>query len=102
MFWYSNAVVGVLQNSQAAFTEKAIKAMAQKCGGKLDYNVKDFEGRSPLMLAALYNNAWMVKNLLEVEKVNMNDTTDQGETAMMLTCGAANIDCLKVCPHRAA
>lgn len=89
------------------FSEKALEAVVSRAGGsKLDWkNLRDADGMSPLGLAALSNNHFMVAHLLDKEGVGIDDRMSpmgpgDGMTPLMLAAKGASLNCLKVILNR--
>lgn len=59
------------QSDQSQFAKDAVKRLTKLAGGTLSWDLKDDESRSPLMLAALHNNKYLVKHLVTDVKVNI-------------------------------
>jgi hypothetical protein len=49
------------QNSVGEFAAKAISTLEKKEGSSLDWDVLDEEGRTPMMVAACHDNAYIIK-----------------------------------------
>lgn len=59
------------QSDQSKFAKNAVKHLTKQAGGTLSWDLEDEESRTPLMLAALHNNEFLVKHLVKKVKVDM-------------------------------
>jgi hypothetical protein len=59
-----------MQNDCSEFAQLALAKVGPKCtGGAPNWAITDAEGRTPLMLAALYNNTFLVRHIIDEAKV---------------------------------
>ncbi|KAJ9504727.1 hypothetical protein QJQ45_025822 [Haematococcus lacustris] len=83
----------ICMNDCNEFAELALNELGPRLpGGKPAWTKADDMGRLPLHLAALYNNAYIVKHLLVDAKVDVDQPCHNGRTALMYAAMNGSVD----------
>ncbi|KAG2440992.1 hypothetical protein HXX76_003845 [Chlamydomonas incerta] len=67
----SHPLLAICKNNLSTFAEKAVGVLSGRCGA-LDWAKRDDKGYTPLALAAYWDNAWLVRHLIDAVGVNPN------------------------------
>ncbi|KAG2450455.1 hypothetical protein HYH02_004957 [Chlamydomonas schloesseri] len=68
----AHPLLAICKNALSKFAEKAVGVLTERCG-TLDWNKRDDKGYTPLALAAYWDNAWLVRYLIDTVRVDPND-----------------------------
>ncbi|PNW72997.1 hypothetical protein CHLRE_14g614850v5 [Chlamydomonas reinhardtii] len=98
-------LLAICQNPLSRFSEQVVELLAAKAGGasSLDWSAhSDGLGRGPLHLAALHDNAFMVKYLIETAKIDVEAVSKEGLTPLMYAAWGCAPNAMKVLLNRRA
>ena len=66
---------------------------------RIDPNMKNDDGNTPLHLACRSSNAALVKILVRDERCNLNEKNSNGDTALHVACGQYQSGKIHDCTH---
>ncbi|KAG2423290.1 hypothetical protein HXX76_015439 [Chlamydomonas incerta] len=98
-------LLAICQNPLSRFSEQVVELLAAKAGGAsaLDWSAHaDALGRGPLHLAALHDNAFMAKYLIETAKIDVDAVSGEGLTPLMYSAWGCAPNAMKVLLNRRA
>lgn len=97
----NHPLLSLCKSGVAEFAEKAVAAMKEKFG-TLDWNLRDEQGRTPLQLAALNDNYYLVQYLIDSENQPVDAAGEDGVTPLMFAAQGASINATKRLLNRGA
>ncbi|KAG2491133.1 hypothetical protein HYH03_010576 [Edaphochlamys debaryana] len=96
-------LLAICMNPLSRFAEQVVDMLQQRAGGALDWGSHaDAQGRGPLHLAALHDNAFMCRYLLESAKLDPNAPSAEGLTPLMYAAWGCALGATKVLLNRRA
>ena len=63
--------------------------------GTVDINAQDDSGNTPLHIATIYGNVYMVRKLLEVNGINLNEVNNEHKSCLHYAAEKKNPDILQ-------
>ncbi|PNH07632.1 Serine/threonine-protein phosphatase 6 regulatory ankyrin repeat subunit C [Tetrabaena socialis] len=89
----AHPLLAVCKNPFSKFAEMSVGVLTAHHGGKLDWDKRDDKGYTPLALAAFHDNAWLVRHLIDVVKVDPNDPAQRSSSTAPVVVGTTGSLC---------
>ncbi|PNH11118.1 Ankyrin-1 [Tetrabaena socialis] len=92
----THPLLAVCKNPFSKFAEMSVGVLTRHYGGTLDWDQRDDKGYTPLALAAFHDNAWLVRHLIDVVKVDPNDASQRSSSTAPVVVGTTGSLCCTV------
>ncbi|KAG2495925.1 hypothetical protein HYH03_005857 [Edaphochlamys debaryana] len=90
----ANPLLAICKNNLSKFAEMAVGVLRHRSGGSLDWDRRDDKGYTPLALAAYWDNAWLIRHLVDEVGVDPNAPAQRSRPTEPEVVGTTGLLCM--------